>query len=406
MTEAVLVAGIPVNTDESRVGPVVLPDLMRGPDGMPVVTAADRARCQAWLRDVFAQTLYGALPPPPESLDISRRDLPAEFPGVRTEEIVLTLAYQSRRLGRRLTLWRPDVPGPVPAITGLAYLGAAGATPSPAVALQAEGFIDGFENHGVVDGRPTEASRGRHAGRSPIPLITGAGFALLLSGYGEWVPDHPDRWRESGLWPFLRPADGGRRPGAISLWAWAMLRLVDVLTRLPDIDTGRLALFGHSRLGKAALWATANDERVGAALVNDAGCAGTKPSRRNFGETLAHLTARYPHWLIPACPRDGANLPVDQHQLLACVAPRRLYVASASEDLWADPRGEYLALRAATPFWRIGNPATAPEWPDAGEALRPGHVLRAGPVGWHLRPGPHDLTPWDWQRFLDSLVGW
>jgi hypothetical protein len=88
------------------------------------------------------------------------------------------------------------------------------------------------------------------------------------------------------------------------------------------------------------------------------------------------------------------------------VAPRRLYIASASEDLWADPRGEYLALRAALPFWQIGNPSTVPEWPDADEAMRPGHALRAGPIGWHLRPGPHDLTPWDWQRFLDSLADW
>ena len=240
--------------------------------------------------------------------------------------------------------------------------------------------------------------------RSPIPLITGAGFALLLSGYGEWVPDHRDRWQETGLWLLLQPADSLQRPGAISLWAWVMLRLVDVLTRLAGIDGGRITLFGHSRLGKAALWAAANDERIGNVLINDAGCAGTKLSRRDFGETLAHLTARFPHWLVPDCPTDAARLPVDQHQLLACVAPRGLYVASASEDLWADPRGEYLALRAALPFWRIGKVAAAPELPEADAALQPGQAFRAGPLGWHLRLGRHDLTPWDWEHFLEVLT--
>ncbi|MBE0532296.1 MAG: alpha/beta hydrolase [Rhodospirillales bacterium] len=397
---------IPVNTDESRVGPVELPDLMRGPDGTPVVTTEDRRHCQAWLRQVFARTMYGPIPPPPNTLEISRRDLPAEFPGVRTEEIALSLSHRGRHIGKRLTLWRPETVEPVPVIAGLAFLGAAGATPSTAVALCDDAFIDGFANHGVRDGRPTDATRGRHADRSPIPLITGAGFALLLSGYGEWVPDHPDRWQETGLWPFLQPTDGPRRPGAISLWAWAMLRLVDALTRLPEIDGGRIAVFGHSRLGKAALWAAANDERIGHVLVNNAGCAGTKLCRRDFGETLAHLTARYPHWLAPACPIQTARLPVDQHQLLACVAPRGLYVASAADDLWADPRGEYLALKAALPFWQIGGGTPIPELPDADGALLPGQVLRAGPLAWHLRPGVHDLTPWDWRHFMDALRDW
>jgi hypothetical protein len=393
---------IPTNYVESRVGPVDLPDLMRGPDGTPVVTVEDRRRCRAWLLDAFARTMYGPIPPPPDALEIGRRELPPEFPGVRTEEIDVALICRGRRFARRLTLWRPDSARPVPVIAGLAFLGAAGATPSPAVAVCDDAFIDGFANHGVRDGRPTEATRGRHADRSPIPLIAGAGFALLLSGYGEWVPDHPERWQESGLWPFLQPMDGPQRPGAISLWAWVMLRLIDALTRLPEIDGSRIAVFGHSRLGKAALWAAANDERIGGALINDSGCAGAKLSRRNFGETLAHLTSRYPHWLS-ACPTDATTLPVDQHQLLACVAPRRLYVASAADDLWADPRGEYLALRAARPFWQIGGGTPIPELPDADGALRPGQVLRAGPLAWHLRPGVHDLTPWDWRHFLDAL---
>ena len=130
------------------------------------------------------------------------------------------------------------------------------------------------------------------------------------------------------------------------------------------------------------------------------GCAGAALSRHLGGETLAQLTARYPHWLTPrlASNPDPAALPVDQHQLLACIAPRRLYVASASEDHWADPEGEYLALAAAAPAWNQTLPALEEVW-------RPGAELRAAALAWHLRDGGHDLTPWDWQP-LPAASGW
>lgn len=398
---------IPVNYNEDAVGRIELPPLMSGPDGSPVETAEDRDRCQIHLRQVFAQVLYGEPPASPDGVTVVRKRLPTDVPQTSAEEWRITIAVGPRSLERPAVLWRPaSVSGPLPVICGLSFLGPAGVTASKSVDLDRSAVIDGLTDCGVVDGHPTEALRGRHADRWPVGLITGAGFGLLVSGYGGWVPDHPDLWRGRGLWPLLSPSVLKSSPGAIGLWAWAYSRLVDAALRLPEVDAGRLYLIGHSRLGKAALWATANDRRVAGALINNAGCGGTSLSRRDFGETLAHMTARFSHWLAPAAQEFAANperLPIDQHQLLACVAPRSLYVASALEDLWADPRGEYLALRAAAPFWGF-------DFPDAGlppleEAFQPGNAAESKALAWHLRPGQHDLTPWDWRRFLAWLAG-
>jgi hypothetical protein len=272
--------------------------------------------------------------------------------------------------------------------------------PGDGVPLDPGAVVGGVATHGLVEGRLAEQIRGVHAYRWPVDLILRAGVGLLLTGYGSWTPDHPDGWRTHGVRPLLALADGPRRAGAISLWAWAALRLVDVAERLPEADAARVTLAGHSRLAKAALWAMANDPRPAAVLVNNAGCAGPAPSRRNLGETLVHMAGRFPHWgardlrTVGARPED---LPIDQHQLVACVAPRRIHVASASENWWADPRGEYEGLRAAAPAWGIT------ELPPARDVMIPGRSVDAGPLGWHLRPGVHEMMPWDWRRWLPFL---
>lgn len=151
---------------------------------------------------------------------------------------------------------------------------------------------------------------------------------------------------------------------------------------------------GHSRLGKAALPAAATDERIGSALINNSGAMGASLSSRNYGETRQHVEGRFPHW--PSPDARTTVEPLDQHQLLACVAPRQLYVASAAEDLWADPKGEYIALQAAAPAWGDSN------LPPLDTVFAAGEVA-SGALAWRLRPGPHDLRPYDWHRSLRHL---
>jgi hypothetical protein len=381
----------PPNRDEASVGPVVLPPLGIG-DGADGLVAA-----QAGWRALFADLIYGPVPPPPDRIAIQRAPVPDE--GFERVEIALTVGPRTFTVDAGLWL-PPGRTGPVPIVAGLSFLGPAGVAPGDGFPLDPGAVVGGVATHGLVEGRLAEQIRGVHAYRWPVDLILRAGVGLLLTGYGSWTPDHPDGWRTHGVRPLLALADGPRRAGAISLWAWAALRLVDVAERLPEADAARVTLAGHSRLAKAALWAMANDPRPAAVLVNNAGCAGPAPSRRNLGETLVHMAGRFPHWgardlrTVGARPED---LPIDQHQLVACVAPRRIHVASASENWWADPRGEYEGLRAAAPAWGIT------ELPPARDVMIPGRSVDAGPLGWHLRPGVHEMMPWDWRRWLPFL---
>jgi len=379
--------GLPVNTDEAAVGPVRLPALAVG---------RDLTRRQAGWRAAFARHVYGPLPPAPDRLTLRREPLA----GGMAERVVIELSVGPRRLPVDAALWLPaERMLPVPLIVALDFLGPAGIMTGAGFPLDPGAVIGIPPRPWLPDGRLTEAARGRHRDRWPLVEILGRGFGLLVSGYGTWVPDDPALWRARGvatLFPELRT-------GALSLWAWALSRLLDIAGDLPEVDPSRLILFGHSRLGKAALWAAANDTRVAAVIANNAGAAGAALSRRDFGESLAHLRAGFPHWtvLTAADAADPARLPVDQHQLLAAIAPRALYVASAAADLWADPRGEYLALSAAATAWGDAAPAL----PPVEAAFVPGGTVRAGPLGWHLRDGPHDQTAWDWSRFLDFLDG-
>jgi hypothetical protein len=202
-------------------------------------------------------------------------------------------------------------------------------------------------------------------------------------------------------------ADGPRPPdatGALAAWAWGASRAMDYFVTDRRIDAGRVAVVGHSRGGKAALWAGAEDERFTLVVSNDSGEGGAALTRRNLGETLARITTSFPHWFAPRYGQYAGRLealPVDQHMLLALTAPRALYVASADEDLWADPRGEFLSLAAASPVFALwGDPEVEP-----GDMPALGQPLVAGRRGYHVRSGGHNLTPEDWMHFVDFADG-
>jgi hypothetical protein len=371
----------PPNYDEGNLS--IDPPLLAREEG-----GIDASARQEWLSR-FASEVYGTCPPPPDSLEIERRPIRAE----PVERVIIRLRLAGGTFVVDAGLWLPaDTSGPVPVILGLDFKGPIGILTGEGFPLDREARMPPvFEGEGLL----TDALRGTSAHRWPVDLLIGAGFAVLVSCYGSWVPDDPALFETRGLYPLIGSSIRGARPGAIALWGWAISRLVDVAGLIPEIDPGAVAVAGHSRLGKAALWAAANDERIGSALINNSGAMGASLSSRNYGETRQHVEGRFPHWLSPDA-RAGAE-PLDQHQLLASVAPRQLYVASASEDLWADPKGEYIALQAAAPAW------PDVDLPGVDSIFAPGREVASGALAWHLRPGPHDIRPYDWHRYLRHL---
>lgn len=394
------------NYDESKIPNYTLPDPLVTQSGEQVRDAATWKKVRRpQLMSLFAKQVYGIAPQPCEISfqEVSRREI-LGGKGIR-REVDVFFGPDAESLAMRLLIYTPSTNKPVPAFLGLNFQGNHSIDPDPTISINQNWMRD--REGTTKNNRSTADARGVAASRWPVEMILERGYGLVTIYYGDIDPDYHDGFENGIHSQMKREAESiaeGERWGSIAAWAYGLSRALDYLQQDALIDGSRVALMGHSRLGKTSLWAGASDPRFKLVISNNSGCGGAALSRRAIGETIGRINTSFPHWFCDNYLQYNEkenDCPVDQHELIALIAPRAVYVASATEDLWADPKGEYLACVHADPVYRLlgtdGMGGSAP--PSAMPAAD--QPIKSGTIGYHLRTGKHDVTAYDWQQYLD-----
>ena len=394
------------NYDETKVAAYTLPDPLTLANGKKVTDAKTwQTKRRPEIYKLFETQMQGRSPARPKEMKfkVTSTDRNA-LDGLATrKEITVLFGSEKDAAQMHLLLYYPNsAKKPVPAFIGVNFEGNHTVHPDPGITLTEQWVWNNKGNREELI-RPAETTRGKSIGRWPIEKVLARGYAVATIPRADIEPDYAEGWRHGVRGYCLkRSGQSGFAPddwGAIAAWAWGLSRALDYLETDKDIDARRVTVMGHSRMGKAALWAGANDPRFAAVISNNSGESGAAISRRNFGETVERINTSFPHWFCANYKQYNTNvpaLPVDAHLLVALTAPRPVYVASAEGDKWADPKGEYLSVKNAEAVYALfQKPGLGvAEWPAVNQPV--GSV-----INYHVRTGAHDVLDYDWEQYLN-----
>lgn len=385
--------------DESKVPHYTLPDPLIFNNGSKVTNKREWNKRRVEILQMFNNEVFGISPDWHGKFkvsEISRKENALNGLALR-REVKLTLINDNKESVMVMLIYLPHSARPVPVFLGYNFGGNHSVTDEPDIAIATSWMRNNAAN-GITEHKATEAGRGKASSNWQVKEILSRGYGLVTLYYGDVDPDYDDGFK-NGVHSLYDQKRDSSSWATISAWAWGLSRVMDYLETDKTIDAKKVIVMGHSRLGKTALWAGATDKRFSVVISNNSGYGGAALSKRIFAETVGEMNREFPHWFCDNFKKyneNEAKLPVDQHELIALMAPRPVYVASAEQDLWSDPKGEFLSCVAASPVYVLlgkkGFPAK--EMPPVNSPI-------SGSIGYHIRTGVHDVTLYDWQRYLD-----
>lgn len=394
-----------INFKETKVPEYNLPDPLICLDGTKVTDKNQWfQKRRREIFDLFEHHIYGKMPGKSEKMSFEIRSINKNaLKGIATrKEISVIIEKNQSEAKLDILIYLPNFqPKPIANFIFLNFYGNHSIHQDPNIMLSKQ-WIPKKIGYGIFKHRATEKSRGMNSSKCPVEFIIDRGYALSTIYSGDIDPDFDDGFQNGAHPLFYKKGQTKPAPdewGSIGAWAWGLSRAMDYFETDKDIDNNRVVVMGHSRLGKAALWAGAADPRFAIVISNESGCGGAALFRRKFGETISHINYQFPHWFCENFKKYNDKeyeLPIDQHMIISLIAPRPVYIGSAEKDLWSDPRGEFLSAKHADPVYKMMGTEglKAVEMPEINQPI-------LSTIGYHIREGEHDILKYDWERYLD-----
>ncbi len=383
-----------------------LPNILRFENGKEVKKIKNWPDRRQEILDIMTNNMYGSSPklkPADVSFNVFEEDTKALNGLATRKQIAITIRHEGKSATFDMLLYVPNhLKKSAPAIIGLNFSGNHSVINDPQIKLTGAFVESGKNSDCVVNNQATEACRGKNAGLWPIKEILTKGYAIATIYREEVASDRKETAFQTGIHAIY--PEYQNRPdnfATVAAWAWALSRGMDYLETDPSINTKKVTVFGFSRLGKAALWAGATDQRFAAVISNESGAGGGKQFRRHIGEDINRLCTVFPHWFsesFQGYKNQDETLPFDQHFVLALIAPRPVYLGTAVEDKNSDPEGEFTTALEADGVYKFLGTTGFP-----GITFPALNQPQVGQIGFHVRPGGHSVKPYDWEQYLQFL---